>query len=408
MPESGSGAQSVNVKWVSGVKYAFRVLLMCLSDGTDGQSLYVQVQRGSGDCLTSILPMDTSYTCPLPGYDLVLGSDGEIADLNAGATNAVPINIYTSTKSNFKQSTPSASFNSTGGFRIAHFSDLHLTDIAAICLDIPEQLRQNCSEQLTFKFMQRSLDMANPDMIIINGDLFAQNERAEDNVTYPLNTFGALLKPFGAILDRGLPFAVTWGNHDAEGNFMREELQLWMSRLPGFIGSRGPAELDGFGNFHVDIAKSPTEEEVFHKLWFFDSRAYTFFGNNGSNTGAYGGVHTNQVQWFTNESTQDDVTGMAFYHIPLAQITDELNLNSSKRVGVHGEQVCSQGHDCTNTPDLDVLNTGLFDAFVSGGNVKATFSGHDHSNDYAIVVQNITMTYDGSGGYTAYSTGEIR
>ena len=383
-------------------------MLSCFSDGTDGQPVYVQVQRGSGDCLTSILPMATSYHVPLPDYETVLGPDGTPRDLNAGATNAVPINIFTSTKSNFKQQTPSASFNSTGGFRIAHYSDLHLTDIAAICLDVPEQIRQNCSEQLSFNFIQRSLDMVSPDMVIINGDLFAQNERAEDNITYPLNTFGALLKPFFPIIDRGLPFAVTWGNHDAEGNLLREELQLWMSRLPGFIGSRGPAELDGFGNYHVDIAKSSTDDEILHKLWFFDSRAYTFFGNNGSSTGAYGGVHANQVQWFVNESTKDDTPAMAFYHIPLGQISDELGLNSSKRIGVHGEQVCSQGHDCTNTPDLSVLNTGLFEALVSGGNVKATFSGHDHSNDYAISVQNITMTYDGSAGYTAYSTGEIR
>lgn len=49
---------------------------------------------------------------------------------------------------------------------------------------------------------------------------------------------------------------------------------------------------------------------------------------------------------------------------------------SRYEVGVHGEPVCSQGHDCTDTPGVSFssdTSVSLFEAFVKAGDVKATF-----------------------------------
>jgi hypothetical protein len=65
--------------------------------------------------------------------------------------------------------------------------------------------------------MRRALDLLNPDLVIINGDLYAELENKVDGMTYLQLTRGAMEKALLPITERNLPFAVTWGNHDAEG-----------------------------------------------------------------------------------------------------------------------------------------------------------------------------------------------
>lgn len=94
-----------------------------------------------------------------------------------------------------------------------------------------------------------------------------------------------------------------------------------MDIQPGYVGSRGPTELDGIGNFKLDIVKKRGSKEVKHNLWFFDSRSYTYFGENGTTTGAYGQVKRSQVEWYTKSADKNVATAMAFFHIPLAEIS---------------------------------------------------------------------------------------
>lgn len=61
--------------------------------------------------------------------------------------------------------------------------------------------------------MSRSLDLVKPDLVIINGDAFADGPRAADGKTYEMQTAGAIIKAVEPIIERGLPFAVTYGNH---------------------------------------------------------------------------------------------------------------------------------------------------------------------------------------------------
>ena len=75
----------------------------------------------------------------------------------------------------------------------------------------------------------------------------------------------------------------------------REELQRILNAQPGYIGTRGLPELDGIGNYALNIQRAPGSNETAHKLWFFDSRSYTYYANNGSATGAYGQVMQSQL-----------------------------------------------------------------------------------------------------------------
>ena len=55
-------------------------------------------------------------------------------------------------------------------------------------------------------------------------------------------------------------------------------------------------------------------------------------------------------------------------------------------------------------PCVPALNSGLFTAMKECGDVRATFVGHDHSNDYAVLWHGILLAYGRfSGGNTVYN-----
>ena len=98
--------------------------------------------RVPGSCLTSIVPLDMGYFTPQAGYEPVMTPAGAIADLNQGLPASDPIYLFTSTMTeNPAPAFIELAFNSTGQFRVAHFSDLHLTSFAAECRDVPKEVR---------------------------------------------------------------------------------------------------------------------------------------------------------------------------------------------------------------------------------------------------------------------------
>ena len=81
------------------------------------------------------------YFTPQAGYDPVMTPAGEIANLNEGLPSSDPIYLFTSAMTEYPAPAQiELAFNSTGQFRIAHFSDLHLTNVAAQCRNIPAQV----------------------------------------------------------------------------------------------------------------------------------------------------------------------------------------------------------------------------------------------------------------------------
>ena len=71
----------------------------------------------------------------------------------------------------------------------------------------------NCTDRFTARFMSRALDLIQPDLVIINGDLYSDNPRQADGIQYPQLTRGAMAKAYSFIIERGIPFATTYGNH---------------------------------------------------------------------------------------------------------------------------------------------------------------------------------------------------
>lgn len=87
---------------------------------------------------------------------------------------------------------------------------------------------------------------------------------------------------------------------------------------------------------------------------------------------------------FTNTLTP----ALAFFHMPIPEIWE---LYYQSIIGQFQEAVA-----CSS------VNSGVLGAFVTMGNIKAAFIGHDHLNDFCGNLNGVWFCYSGGSGYHGY------
>lgn len=86
--------------------------------------------------------------------------------------------------------------------------------------------------------------------------------------------------------------------------------------------------------------------------------------------------------------TEGLTPGLSFFHIPIPEIR---LLYHERIIGSFQEAVA-----CSS------VNSGVLQTFLSMGDVKAVFMGHDHKNDFCGNLNGIWFCYGGGSGYHGY------
>lgn len=163
-------------------------------------------------------------------------------------------------------------FGSDGKFRIVQFTDIHW------------QPGNPASEEAT-RCMEAVLDAEHPDLVIYTGDL-----------AYAAPAREAVLKAVEPAVKRGIPFAVTWGNHDDEFDATREELFAAMTGLPGNL-SDTVAGLSGVNNCILPLLSARTDSTA-AVLYVIDSNGYSTI----ESAKGYAGIQPDQIDWYRDNS----------------------------------------------------------------------------------------------------------
>jgi hypothetical protein len=99
-----------------------------------------------------------------------------------------------------------------GKFKIIQISDTHMVTGVGTCKDAIDANGKNVPESeadpLTVKFMGEILDVEKPDLVILTGDQLHHDIPDSQS---------ALFKVVAPIIQRQIPFAAVFGNHDSEG-----------------------------------------------------------------------------------------------------------------------------------------------------------------------------------------------
>lgn len=305
---------------------------------------------------------------------------------------------------------PVLRFNSEGTFKILQVADMHFAQGAqSQCFDV--HTSYHCSDLNTTLFIERLLVAEKPDLVVFTGDNI-DGGAATDAIK-------SMDQAFAPVIAAKIPWAAILGNHDQESNLPRakvmdyltimdysvsEILNPSMETLLGkSIDRKAPIEVHGYGNYYLQVfgaLGSDSANSSLLNLYFLDSGDYSKFDT----VGGYDWVRASQLLWFETLVTKlrsaevfastrisPPVTpALAFFHIPVPEY-NAVFTNPSMVVGEKQEVICSAS-----------VNSGLFTSLVEAGDVKATFVGHDHVNDYCGSLLGIHLCYGGGIGYHAY------
>jgi hypothetical protein len=99
-----------------------------------------------------------------------------------------------------------------GKFRIVQISDTHMVTGVGVCGDAMDArgnyLPESEADPLTVNFIGDVLDVERPDLVILTGDQIHHDIPDSQS---------ALFKVVTPIIERSIPFAAVFGNHDSEG-----------------------------------------------------------------------------------------------------------------------------------------------------------------------------------------------
>lgn len=263
-------------------------------------------------------------------------------------------------------------FGADGKFKIVQFTDVHY----------------NGSEEskAALNVLDSVLTKEHPDLIVLTGDIIWGGPAKEN-----------LLAVLNRISRYDIPFVYEFGNHDWEQGLSNRELYniargVRNNILPDLTDSK---ELDYV--VKVRDRKGKSDAAI---LYCLDSHAYPAGFPADKSHGTYAWLTFDQVSWYRQQAQAiKDANGgktlpaLAFFHIALPEYNQACTNENATLIGHRREAVCS--------PEF---NSGMFTAMMEEGDVMATFVGHDHDNDYAVMWHDILLAYGRySGGNTVYN-----
>ena len=248
----------------------------------------------------------------------------------------------------------------------------------------------------TVRVMRDVLDHDRPDFVVLNGDLINGESTYIENSTAYVDM---LVKP---MIDRGLTWGTTYGNHDHTYSLSSE---LMLERERGFRGSRTQRMVQdpnaGVSNYYLPVyaagyngSRDAVPELL---LWFFDSRGGSYYKEKSRPRPNW--VDQSVVDWFleTNEQLRNQSGGrvipsLAFVHIPIQatyMLQTKLGVDPQLQPGINDDVPVSQQsqgfcHDgrASYSCSYGGRDVPFMQALVSTPGLMGLFYGHDHGNTW--------------------------
>lgn len=263
----------------------------------------------------------------------------------------------------------------TDNFRILQLTDTHLGD------------KDNLDTH--FKFMDKTIEEAHPNMIIVTGDLFTFASKST-------------AKKFFDYLDKKeVPWTVTYGNHDEQCYFSVDWLTSELNRRSESESSnciyKDIQDDDVFGNANFAI-NLKIGDVLFEQLIVMDSNRYDF------KTMYYDHFKPNQIQWYKDMVEYGRslpggalAKSLMFYHIPLPETQTVWDMLQEGNAEVTNIPFKVNGEDKYGTLEEDVCcpdyNSGFFDVIDELDYTTGMYFGHDHVNNFIIRYKGIDFGY---------------
>lgn len=255
-----------------------------------------------------------------------------------------------------------------GLFKIVQITDLHY------------KLGVKASEQ-GLACVREMVETEKPDLVVVTGDII-YSAPADSTLSVVLKTFAQL----------GVPFCMTFGNHDYDFKTPAVALYNQMQKTPNCV----MPVLQGKNTDYSLPILSSNGKRTAAVLYCIDTHNKPAIGG----IGGYQWISHNQITWYRQRSMVykqknggRPVPSLAFLHIPLPEFNYATDNTQCPMYGSRLEKAYSPS-----------INSGMFASIKEMGDIMGVFCGHDHDNDYAVSYFNVLLAHGRfSGGNTEYN-----
>ena len=255
-----------------------------------------------------------------------------------------------------------------GLFKIVQITDLHY------------KLGVKASEQ-GLACVREMVQTEKPDLVVVTGDII-YSAPADSTLSVVLKTFAQL----------GVPFCMTFGNHDYDFKTPAVALYNQMQKTPNCV----MPVLQGKNTDYSLSILSSNGKRTAAVLYCIDTHNKPAIGG----IGGYQWISHNQITWYRQRSMVykqknggRPVPSLAFLHIPLPEFNYATDNTQCPMYGSRLEKAYSPS-----------INSGMFASIKEMGDIMGVFCGHDHDNDYAVSYFNVLLAHGRfSGGNTEYN-----
>ncbi|KAI1415416.1 Metallo-dependent phosphatase [Hypoxylon sp. FL1857] len=320
-------------------------------------------------------------------------------------------------------------FKGDGTFQLSIFEDLHFGENAWDQWGPQQDIN-------SVKVINEILEAESPGLVVLNGDLITgENTFLENSTTYVDQIVGPLV-------DRGLTWASTYGNHDYDYNISGNAI---LAREKRWSNSRTTqmvfGEESGVSNYYLPVYDSGCSDESCTPellLWFFDSRGgfrYQQKDDSGNRVGQPDWVDFSVVNWFQQTNSElvntysKMIPSLGFVHIPTyasyafqGEGVDphaEPGINDDLPLAPQAQGWCADGRN-DGSCDYGGQDIPFMQAVSTVPGFMALFSGHDHGDTFCVkwdrLLSNMTVAprndvnlcfsqHSGYGGYGNWERG---
>ena len=255
-----------------------------------------------------------------------------------------------------------------GLFKIVQITDLHY------------KLGVKASEQ-GLACVREMVETEKPDLVVVTGDII-YSAPADSTLSVVLKTFAQL----------GVPFCMTFGNHDYDFKTPAVALYNQMQKTPNCV----MPVLQGKNTDYSLPILSSNGKRTAAVIYCIDTHNKPAIGG----IGGYQWISHNQITWYRQRSMVykqknggKPVPSLAFLHIPLPEFNYATANTQCPMYGSRLEKAYSPS-----------INSGMFASIKEMGDIMGVFCGHDHDNDYAVSYFNVLLAHGRfSGGNTEYN-----
>lgn len=263
-------------------------------------------------------------------------------------------------------------------FKVLQLTDLH---IGGGYLSRHEDLQ-------ALGIVLRLIKSTRPDLIVITGDL----AYPKAHVTLSRNNMNSYRIITDMLENIGIPYAITFGNHDTAERSTHTRRELWEFLLTRehclAVNNDDNERITGFSNYYVKLRNM--DNSINSLIIMLDSNEYII--SNRKRTYDY--IHDDQVRWYEeitrkiNKKEGRKIPSYLFYHIPIK----EYNEAWKAAVNAESSSVYYYGSKDENISPSK-MESKLFSKVLELGCTKGMFCGHDHLNDFSVEYKGVRFTY---------------